>query len=534
MQELINQVVDYLKGIWLKRRYIIIMSWLICPVGWYVVTQLDDVYKSNARIFADTQSILGPLLEGLTVETDPEMQIQLMIKTLLSRPNLERISRMTDLDVQATTPKEYELLIERLRSEISIRKTGGRNENIFSISFEDKNPEVARSVVQSALTVFIENTLGDNRTDSDSAQKFLDTQIKEYENRLLASEARLTDFKQKYRDVLPSEAGGYYTQLRLEKEKLAEAQLELQEIENSIKSASAQLQASSTSAQQSSDKISDATSVSTSYDERIKQIEANLDGLLLRYTDKHPDVAETKRLLENLNKSRKKELDNYYASLEESDAGSSSNLNALNINPVYQEIRIKLNELHNEAASLKVRVSNYQTKTSELENKIHIIPEIEAELIALDRGYNITKSNYEELLSRKETASLAQQADETTSKINFRIIDPPRAPTEPTGPKRLLLIIAVTFAGLGSGVGLSFLFSQINPVVTSVNQIQNTIGIPVFGVVSATDNLGLKKWHRRKAIIFIASNAALFLLLIAFVLYVLFPEAIQEPLRRIL
>jgi polysaccharide chain length determinant protein (PEP-CTERM system associated) len=533
MQELIDQVVDYLKGIWLKRRYIIVMSWLICPIGWYSVTQLDDVYQSNARVFADTQSILGPLLEGLTVETDPEMQIQLMIKTLLSRPNLERISRMTDLDVQATTPKQYEQLIERLRKEINIRKTGGRNENIFSITFEDKNPEIARGVVQSALTVFIENTLGDNRTDSDSAQKFLDTQIKEYENRLLAAEARLTDFKQKYRDVLPSEAGGYYTQLRLEKERLAEAQLALQEVENSIKSANAQLQSSSTSAQQSSDKINDATSVSTSYDERIKQIESSLDGLLLRYTDKHPDVAETKRLLDNLNKARKEELENYYATLKENDGASSSNLNALNINPVYQEIRIKLNELNNEAASLKVRVANYKTKTSDLENKIHIIPEIEAELIALDRGYNITKSNYEELLSRKETAQLAQQAEQTTSKINFRIIDPPRAPTEPTGPKRILLLIAVTFVGLGSGIGLSFLFSQINPVVTSVNQIHSTIGIPVFGIVSATDNLGLKQWHKRKALIFIASNVFLLLIFVVFLLSVLFPEVIQAPLRRI-
>ncbi len=205
----------------------------------------------------------------------------------------------------------------------------------------------------------------------------------------------------------------------------------------------------------------------------------------------------------------------------------------MNINPVYQDLRIRLNELQNEAASLRVRVSNYQTKTTDLENRIHIIPEIEAELIALDRGYNITKKNYEELLSRKETAQLAQQADETTSKINFRIIEPPRAATEPTGPKRILLLLVVTVLGLGSGVGLSFLFSQINPVITSVNQIQNTLGIPVFGVVSATDNLRLKKWHRRKAIIFVTSNAVLLMLLVAFLLYTLFPDAIQAPLRRI-
>ncbi len=89
---------------------------------------------------------------------------------MLSRPNLERISRMTDLDIQAETPLQYENIINRLRENIKIVKTRGRD-NIFTISFEDKNPQMAKNVVQSSLTVFIENTLGENRTDSDSAQK---------------------------------------------------------------------------------------------------------------------------------------------------------------------------------------------------------------------------------------------------------------------------------------------------------------------------------------------------------------------------
>ena len=213
MQDLIEQLIDYLKAIWIKRRYIIIMSWLICPIGWYAISQMDDVYEANARVFADTQSILGPLLKGLTVEQNSESQIATMVNTLLNRTNLERITRMTDLDVHATTPAQYEALISRLRNNIIIRRTS-RKDNIFIISFEDHDPEIARAVVNSVLTVFIENTLGDNRTDADSAQKFLLSQIREYENRLTTSEARLTEFKQKYRDVLPNESGGYYNQLQ--------------------------------------------------------------------------------------------------------------------------------------------------------------------------------------------------------------------------------------------------------------------------------------------------------------------------------
>lgn len=530
MQEIIEQILDYLKGIWIKRRYIIISTWLICPLTWLFIAQLDDVYKSEARVYADTQSILGPLLKGLTVESNPDYQIQLMVKTLLSRPNLERITRMTDLDVQAETPQEYEELIDRLRTDIIIKKTGGRRENIFNISFDDSDPEMARNVVQSALTVFIENTLGENRSDSDSAQKFLDTQIKDYENRLLAAEGRLTDFKQKYSDVLPNQYGGYYQKLTNAKEQLKGIELGLLEAKTQLSSAKNQLAANSQSKQDLQTTIKTGAAVETVFDKRIAELEANLDSLELRYTEKHPDVIEVTRRLESLQEQRKSEIEKYLSGSSDNSNGSQT----FTQNPVLQEIQIQVNSLENQVASFEVRADNYRQQVKELESKIHTLPEIEAELVALNRGYEITKEKYEELLSRKETATLAKQADETTNKIQFRVIDPPRAPTEPTGPKRILFLLAATILGIGVGVGLSLLTSQVNPVVTSANQVTKETGIPVFGVIAATENLGLQQWHKRKTLIFIASNALLLGMLACFIIFSLFPERILAVLRGLI
>lgn len=530
MQEIIEQIVDYLKGIWLKRRFIIISTWLICPLAWLVISQLDNVYESEARIYADTQSILGPLLKGLTVKTDPEVQIRLMIKTLLSRPNLERITRMTDLDVQANTPKAYEELIEDLKTDIIIRKTGGRNENIFTITYKNKDPEMAKNVVNSALTVFIENTLGENRSDSNSAQKFLDTQIKEYENRLLAAESRLTSFKQKYSGVLPGQYGGYYQKLNIVKEQLKIVELNLLEQETQLKSAKAQLSTSPADTTNSQNKIMNSNSIQTTYDDRISELETSLDSLQLRYTEMHPDVKEVKRRLEHLTQQRSKEIEEY---LNATKDGSNSKLSTSQ-NPVIQQLQIQVNQLENQIASTKVRANDYRQQVKDLESKIHILPEIEAELTSLNRGYEITKDKYEELLNRKETAQLAQQADETTNPIQFRVIDPPRAATEPAGPKRILFLIGSTIFAFGVGVGLSLLFSQINPVVTSSMQVSKETGIPVFGIVSASENLGLQKWHKKKTLIFIISNSVLLIMLAFFILYAIAPNIILAPFRGIL
>jgi len=527
MQEILEEIIDYLKGIWIKRRYIIISTWLICPIGWYFVAAMPNVYKSEARVYVDTQSLLRPLLRGLTVETNPDHQIRLMVQTLLSRPNLERISRMTDLDVQANTPGQYEGIIARLKSSLKISRAG--RANIYTLSIVDKDPEMAKNIVQSALTVFIENTLGGNRNDSDTAQKFLNTQIQEYENRLSASEARLTDFKQKYSDVLGNQSGGFYQKLSSSKERLKALQLQILESATRLEAAKKQLKIDSMSNNDPDNKIQNDQTIQTTFDSRISELETSLDTLKLRYTDEHPDVKEATRRLEFLNNQRKEEIEKYVSASKDNQDGSI----AINQNPVIQQIQIQVNQLQTEIASLKVREKDYQDDITNLESKVHILPEIEAEQVALNRGYAITKQKHDQLLNRRETALLAQQADETTDKINFNVLDPPRAPTSPAGPKRFMFFGVVTFLGIAVGVALSLLMSQLNPVVTSSVQLSKATGIPIFGVVSANENLGLQRWHRKKTWLFMASNAVLLAILILFISYFMFPSLIQEPLQRI-
>jgi len=527
MQDIFEEIIDYLKGIWLKRRYIIIATWLICPLGWYFVSAMNNVYQSEARVYVDTQSLLRPLLRGLTVETNPNTQIRLMVKTLLSRPNLERIARMTDLDVQANNSEEYEIMMKWLKDNIKISGVG--RENIYTLSVEHEDPEMARDIVRSALTVFIENTLGETRNDSDSAQKFLNTQIKDYENRLTSAEARLTSFKQKYSGILPEQSGGYYAKLNANKDKLKAIELDILENQTRLSSAKKQLAQSIVADTKGDNKIKSESSIQTTYDDRITELEVQLDTLKLRYTDRHPDVIEISRNLTHLNKLRSAEIEKY---LNNSSEGTG-NLKRLSANPVIQEVQIQVNQLENLIASLNVRADNYRQGILELENRVHTLPEIEAELVALNRGYAITKDKYEELLSRKETAQLAQQADETTDKIQFRVIDPPRKATKPSGPKRFILFGVVTIMGFGLGIGLSLLMSQLNPVATSTSQLSKITGVPIFGVISANENLGLQRWHQKKTLIFVGSNLLLLCLLVLFISYFLFPDLVQAPLKRI-
>ena len=169
------------------------------------------MYSSKAQVFVDTRSVLQPLLRGLAIQTNPDQEIQMMAKTLLSRSNVEKIARESDLDIETTSEGEFESLITSLTREIKLSSTG--RDNIYNISFSDEEPIVAQRVVQETLDLFVEGALGNNRKDTTTAGRFLNEQIAEYESRLTEAEQRLANFKRQYNDILPL-AGTYYSSLQ--------------------------------------------------------------------------------------------------------------------------------------------------------------------------------------------------------------------------------------------------------------------------------------------------------------------------------
>ena len=132
LQQTLIQILDYIKGVWIKKRYVIIFSWLICPIGFLYVASLPDVYSSKAQVFVDTRSVLQPLLKGLAIQTNPDQEIQMMAKTLLSRSNVEKIARESDLDITTQNEDEFDDLVNRLSNSIQLNKTG--RDNIYNIT----------------------------------------------------------------------------------------------------------------------------------------------------------------------------------------------------------------------------------------------------------------------------------------------------------------------------------------------------------------------------------------------------------------
>src|SRR5699024_1874658 len=154
-----NQLLEQLRNAWRFRWYGMLVAWGICIVGWLVVYGIPNEYRVKARVRIDTTSVIQPLIKDLTVSPDSGRKVDLLIHTVLSKPNLETIARDTGLDIQATTPAAEEQLMARLRHKIRIHNEQ-RRINLYSIAYDSSNANEARDVVQAVINVMTGMALG--------------------------------------------------------------------------------------------------------------------------------------------------------------------------------------------------------------------------------------------------------------------------------------------------------------------------------------------------------------------------------------
>ena len=472
MQDIFAQLVSYILGVWRHRWIALGLAWVIALTGWAYVWQLPEAYVASARMHVDTNSVLRPLMRGLTITPDINQRIQLMSQTLLSRPNLEKLARMTDLDLRATTDTQKEALIKRLQGSISLYGSRG-NSSLYSISVTDRDRETARRIAQALITIFIETSMSDKRQDSSGAQSFLQEQIAESDARLVEAEERLALFKQRNVDVLPGQGGDYYARLQSARNDLAQAQLQLREVENRRRELQRQIEGE--------DPVFIAGGSSginqSPIDARIQSLQVQMDSLLARYTSRHPEVMRLQGLIEELESEREAE----YARMQSQPA---SRFSGLADSPVYQGMRSMLAQTEAQVAELRVRVAEYERRVEELMQRVNQIPEVEAQLKQLDRDYSVIARQHQQMLERRESARLAGDVESTGGEVTFRVIDPPFVPRNPSEPNKLLLNAGVLIVAIGSGVGAALLLALVHPIVTDARMLAHSTGLPLLGTVT--------------------------------------------------
>jgi len=515
MQEILAQVTGIARGMWRFRWAGVLVAWIVAVVATVVVFRIPNQYEASARIYVDTQSILKPLMAGLAVQPNIEQQIGMLSRTLISRPNLEKLVRMADLDLGASTKTQQDKLYEDLAKDIRIASTS--RDNLFTLSFNDSDQDKAKRVIQSLVSIFVESSLGASRKDTDSARVFLDEQIRNFEAKLEEAEARVKEFRLRNLEMQTPDGTDSAARLAGLSRQLEDARLQLREAENARDSAKAQLAGQQSGKQPDAlpDLLAQAdVAVATpELDARITDLKRGLDGLLQRFTDKHPDVQSTQRLIRDLEAQREREV----AAKKKELAAARAKGGGLpeNQSMAAQELSRMLAASEVQVAALKARVSEYAGRLDAARTALRTAPQLEAEAAQLNRDYEITKKNYDNLVARRQAATMSGDLESAAGVADFRLIDPPRVSPKPVSPNRLMLLPLVLLAAVAGGMFTAFAASQLRPAFHDVGELRQKTGLPLLGVVSIVLTDVDRRRERMDRLRFFGASGSLVLLFAA-------------------
>jgi polysaccharide chain length determinant protein (PEP-CTERM system associated) len=498
MHENLRHAVLSLRGMWSHRRLGLATAWAVGVTALAAIAVVPAKYEASARVFANTDSILKPLMTGLTVQPNDDMRIVMLSRLLISRPNVERLVRTVGMDAQSTSREEHDRIVDNVMKGLEIRAAG--RDNLYTLTFRDVDPHRAKEAVAVLAQMFIESSRGVE--DANLAKKFIDEQIAVYEKKLQEAEDRLKDFRLRYFGLTPGAGKDFFVRMSEMNVQLSQARQELREAEKARDAFKRGLAAEEAAVETRSGSAGPGVLIAE-VDARIDSMKRNLDTMLQRYTESHPDVQGTRRVIRELEEQRRELVAQTHL------AGVSVIQPATTGQRASETLKVSLAQAEASVASLSARVAEYNERYNRLKEQAHLLPQLDAEYAQLNRDYDVNKKQYETLVTRRESAAISGEMQSVGGVSDFRLVDPPRVSPTPVAPNPRLLVPLALIGALVAGLIAAYIANEARPTFYDARTLREACGLPLLGVVSLVMSDARRRSERRAVYRYVAAVGAL-------------------------
>ena len=474
LSELPPITIRYANGLWRHRWVIMGVAWAAALLGWCAVWLLPNQFESRAQVFVQTESILEPVLRGVTARPDYSRRVEVMRLQLLTRPNVREVVLRSGLDetINAESVIErrakLESMVNGLAQAINIQSP---REMYFIISYKNENPEMARKVVDAVLNMLIEQDLGASLSENQAARRRLDLQIEDYEERVFASEARMSEFRR----LNGVELAASQNTVRRREQRVAE----LINIEEQIGRTSARIV--------TLQNLMSSTPQTNSGGE-LDRLRVQLSDLRSRYQESHPDILGVVARIEQLKR-----------------AGGELSLN-LEFNRLSSELSVAKQSIE----SLEQRKERAQADLTTLDQAVGQAPAAVAGLQQLERRHESLIKTLDDLLDRRDRLNLTETLGPAGRGVEYQVFERPQSAISPVAPPHTLFNMAVFVVAIGAGVAAALLLTLIDRSFSQVEQLRETFGLPVLGAVTEAPSLTILRRRKNDIVGLMTACVALF------------------------
>ena len=474
--------IDHYVELALKHRWLLIVPLcLALVVGIGLTFKLPKIYEASTLIFVRPQKVSTSYVQSI-VETDIEARINTISQQILSRTNLEKIINQFNMFMD---PGREDMFMEnkvaglRQRIAIELQTRGRRNEtDAFSISFSGRGPELVTRVVNGLAALFIDENLRVREAQATGTSEFLEQQLQTMRKRLVTVEQKLGDYRQANMGELPE-------QLESNLRALDRLQLQLNERQESLRSAKDRMVILDTQISAGSDVMRQEEETVTVTEESgealtLVQMKQQLMNLQTTYTDRHPDVIRLKGTIAEIEaKISSGEIAGTQSTgVQPSGSRTSSDASHIYNDQMRQrtEITLEIRNLNGDTAKISREIQEYQ-------KRVENTPKREEELLSFQRDYNNIQESYNSLLNRLLEAQIAVSMEKKQKGEQFQIVDRAQVPQNPVSPDMKKLFLITIALGLGLGGGLIFLIDFFDSSFKRSEDIEKNLGITVLATI---------------------------------------------------
>ena len=472
-------------------------------VGWSIVWGaswiLPPRYESSTTILVEQPTMPQDYVQP-NISDDWQTRLESIKQQILSETRLLMIIQKLHLYAGANLTDEEK--VDAMKGDVGVeldRDPARMNISAFVISYKSGNPELAQEVTGELSNIFITENTKVRQQESEGTTQFLQQQLDAARSSLSEQDAKVRQFETAHGGTLPDQQA---TNLQI----LAGLQSDLQNEQDALNTARQQkafLQAAIAQDRASAAKLrlssvdggSAAPVDLATVNEQLDRLRAQLDDLSSRYTDEYPDVlvlknqiAKTEAIRDRIIAASKVKSNDPPKAASASDdvelSGPGQQLQSQ-----LQSNQMEITNRENAISQLKARIGDYQ-------GRLNGEPTTAQQLADLTRGYDQSKSNYDDLLRKDEESQMATSMEKLQQGERFTVLDPPTLPTKPSFPNRLKFCAMGLAAGFGLGLlvagGLEFLDDRMH----SEKDIKALLPMAVISEVPAI--VTVKDAHKRK------------------------------------
>jgi uncharacterized protein involved in exopolysaccharide biosynthesis len=367
--------------------------------------------------------------------------------------------------------------VKALQSDLKIEVV--RKSNIISVSYAADDPQLAARVLSALGDAYLKKNVAVHRPPGQL--EFFNQETEAYQQNLADAEGKLKTFS--------SEDGGVAPQIARDMtlQELSEFRASLQQTRAEIASTEERIRALDKQANTTPQRLT--TQASQTDDAQVLQgLKNTLMTLEMKRTELLTKYQPTYALVQEVDK----EIVDARASIV-AEESKPIRAETTDRNPTYSWINEELAKakaeysgLQARAAAIQATVSNYETKTRELDQK----GLVQQDLL---RTMKTDEENYLMYQRKREEARMTNALDQTRI-LNVAIAEQPVVPTLPSNSPWTALVVGGLLAVMVS-LGTAFALDYMDTSFRTPAEVVTELNIPVLGAISLKQSGSHSSWN---------------------------------------